>query len=133
MNLGQPKTSKESEQTLSLKKPETVEAEVREYFKDESILIEIAHCESRFRHVRQNGNIFRGVENDKDVGVMQINEDYHLQTAQKLDYDIYTLHGNMAYARYLYEREGAQPWVHSGKCWKKAYTQEMAMAGKLSK
>ena len=37
--------------------------------------------------------------NAVDVGVMQINEDYHLDTAQSLGMNIYSIDGNLAYAR----------------------------------
>lgn len=95
----------------------TVEMAVREYFKDEPILIEIARCESTFKQFNEDGSIRRGKVNDADVGVMQINEYYHLETSKKKGYDIYTLEGNMAYARDLYNREGAQPWSSSSPCW----------------
>jgi hypothetical protein len=31
--------------------------------------------------------------------------------------DIYSLEGNMAYAKFLYENEGTKPWRSSSKCW----------------
>lgn len=93
------------------------EMAVREYFKDEPIMIEIARCESTFRQFNADGTVKRGKVNNMDVGVMQINEYYHLETSKKKGYDIYTLEGNMAYARDLYEREGAQPWKSSSPCW----------------
>jgi hypothetical protein len=106
----------------------TAEKEVREYFADTPILIEVARCESRFHHTDEDGSIHRGEINNKDVGVMQINEYYHLDTAKKLGFDVYSLKGNMEYARYLYDHEGLQPWVSSGKCWSKtkAMPQEFA-------
>lgn len=48
---------------------------------------------------------------------MQINEGYHGSIAKDLGYDIYTLKGNMAYARSLYEKQGLQPWIASKSCW----------------
>jgi hypothetical protein len=95
----------------------TTEMAVREYFKDTPILIEIARCESTFNQFNKDGSVRRGKVNDMDVGVMQINEYYHLETATKKGYDIYTLEGNMAYAQDLYDREGAQPWSSSSACW----------------
>lgn len=80
-------------------------------------MAEIARCESRFRHVGENGSIIRGEENRSDVGVMQINEYYHEKTADTLGIDLYTLDGNLAYARSLYEREGTAPWNASKTCW----------------
>jgi len=96
-----------------------VEASVREYFKDTPILAEIAKCESRFRQVDENGDVVRGEINRSDIGVMQINTYYHADTAKKLGLDLKTLGGNMAYAKYLYEKEGSTPWLSSSGCWNK--------------
>ena len=98
----------------------TTEDKVKEYFSDLPIMAEVASCESNFRQFGKNGDVLRGIENNQDVGVMQINEKYHLETAQKLGLNIYTLEGNMAYGRYLYEREGTRPWNYSSKCWGKS-------------
>ncbi len=97
----------------------STEKYVREYFKDIPIMIQIARCESTFRHLDRDGNIHRGRVNKSDLGVMQINEYYHGETAIKKNLDIYTLEGNMAYARDLYEREGTRPWNSSKPCWGK--------------
>ncbi len=96
-----------------------VETKVREYFKNTPILAEIAKCESQFRHIGDSGNIIRGKVNPGDIGVMQINEDYHSDEAQKLGLDLTTLQGNMAYAKHLYEKEGTAPWQSSSGCWDK--------------
>ncbi|HEY4502656.1 MAG TPA: hypothetical protein VJH21_02385 [Candidatus Paceibacterota bacterium] len=98
----------------------TTEEYVREYFEEIPILADIAWCESRYRQFTPGGDIFRGEVNKEDVGVMQINEHYHLKTAENLDLNLYTLDGNLAYAKYLYEKEGTAPWVHSKKCWGKS-------------
>lgn len=95
----------------------TVEEYVREYFEDTPVLAEVARCESRFRHFNTYGDILRGEVNSYDVGVMQINEHYHLKTANKLGYDLYSLDGNLGYAQYLFDKEGTQPWKASSKCW----------------
>ena len=98
-------------------KVKTTEEIVAEYFKDAPIMKKIAYCESRYTHFNQDGSVLRGRVNSQDVGVMQINEKYHLATSQRLEYNIYTLEGNMEYARYLYETQGVRPWVHSSHCW----------------
>jgi hypothetical protein len=95
----------------------TVEEYVREYFDGMPVLAEVARCESRFRHFNTYGDILRGEANSYDVGVMQINEHYHLKQANKLGYDLYSLDGNLGYAKYLFEKEGTQPWKASSKCW----------------
>lgn len=103
-----------------------VEAHVRDYFSDIPILAEVARCESHFTQFTKSGKVLRGTAVREDVGVMQINETYHLEAAKKLGLDIYTLDGNLAYARHLYESEdkggkglGARPWLASSKCWSK--------------
>ncbi|MEK7531713.1 MAG: hypothetical protein AAB545_02175 [Patescibacteria group bacterium] len=113
----------------------TIREQVNIYFNDAPIMAKVAWCESRFRHTDKEGNVFRGSINDHDVGVMQINEDYHLDTSKKLGFDIYTLRGNMAYARYLYREQGTKPWNSSSKCWnvKIADSQELAVAGIIKK
>jgi hypothetical protein len=97
-----------------------VEAYVRHASADEPILVDIARCESTFRQFDQNGNIVRGKVNQADVGVMQINEKYHADEATKLGYNIYTVEGNVAFAKYLYDKYGADPWSSSSKCWSDA-------------
>ncbi len=101
---------------LSTPAPQTVEQRVRLYFAGIPIMADIARCESRFRQYDADGNVLRG-QVHSDVGVMQINEYYHGKEARALGYDLYTLDGNMAFARYLYEREGTTPWLSSSYCW----------------
>jgi len=98
------------------------ESYIRHYFADLPVLIDVAYCESTFRQHDKNGQVLRGKVNNSDVGVMQINLYYHSSDAQKLGYDLDTLEGNTAYARALYEKKGASPWVHSSDCWKKQPT-----------
>jgi len=96
---------------------------VYEYFADAPELIEVARCESRFRHFDANGRVLRGDINQSDIGVMQVNIYYHEETAKKLGLDLYSIEGNMAYARSLYEREGLTPWNSSSKCWRSKVTE----------
>lgn len=100
-----------------IEKLKTTEGIVKEYFIDTPVMADIAFCESRFRQFDKNGNPLRGFVNSADVGVMQINEKYHAETAAKLGINIYTLEGNMEYGKYLYETQGTKPWVHSKECW----------------
>ncbi|MDE2038068.1 MAG: hypothetical protein KGI69_02485 [Patescibacteria group bacterium] len=97
-----------------------VEEYVQSQFQDEPILIEVASCESTFRQFDKDGDVIRGQVNHGDVGVMQINEYYHAEEAKKLGYDIYTLEGNVAFAKYLYAKYGTSPWSSSEKCWSHA-------------
>lgn len=103
--------------TSSDAKQKTVEEYIDIIFSDTPELKEIAWCESRNRHFDTNGNVIRGEENSFDVGAMQINEHYHLKESKKLGLDIYTIEGNLAYAKHLYKTQGAQPWSASEACW----------------
>lgn len=97
----------------------TAEEYVRNYFSDIPVMIEIAKCESRFRQYDKNGEVLRGKVNSLDRGVMQINEYYHGEDAEKLGFDILTIEGNTAYARYIFEKYGVRPWKSSSPCWSK--------------
>jgi hypothetical protein len=110
----------------SVKKVKSTKESVEEYFQDIPVLVDVAFCESRFRQTNPDGSVLRGEANRDDVGVMQINEKYHLETSEKLGLDIHSLEGNMAYGRYLYEKFGTDPWEYSSKCWKKH--REVALA-----
>jgi len=94
-----------------------IEAYVREKYADKPILVDIARCESTFRQFDADGRVIRGKVNNGDVGVMQINEKYNGDKANELGYDIYTVEGNLEFARYLYDKYGTNPWSSSAKCW----------------
>lgn len=66
-----------------------------------------------------DGSVRRGQVNPHDIGMCQINSDYHEAAATKLGMDIYTTAGNIKYANYLYEHEGTTPWSWSKSCWGK--------------
>lgn len=103
--------------TTTTSKPKNVAGIVKEYFKDIPIMQDIAYCESRDRQFNPDGTVFRGKVNSDDVGVMQVNTDYHLDRATDLGMDLFTTEGNMEYARHLFEKEGTTPWDSSSKCW----------------
>ena len=98
-------------------KKENVQSKVKVYFSDAPIMHKIAFCESRNRQFDKNGSVMRGVVNSKDVGILQINERYHLSDSKKMGINIYTIDGNLEYARHLYENQGTQPWSSSRPCW----------------
>ncbi len=93
------------------------EAAVRKYFSDIPVLIQVARCESTFRHTLADGSVLRGKVDSRDTGVMQINSFYHNKAAATLGLDLENLEDNMAYARHLYEKQGTQPWSASKACW----------------
>ena len=116
--------------TTKIERSITVEEYVRNYFSDIPIMVEIAKCESRFRQYDKNGEVIRGEENRLDIGVMQINEYYHIENSKKLGYNIHTLEGNTSYARALFEKYGVKPWNSSSPCWRStvAYSQYKELA-----
>lgn len=97
--------------------PKSVEEYVREQFKDAPIMIDIARCESRFRQFDSSGKVLKNPSSSA-MGVFQIMASLHAHGAKKnLGHDIYSLEGNAAYARYLYEKQGTSPWNASKACW----------------
>lgn len=96
---------------------DNTEAIVRSYFADIPVMIEVARCESAFRHELEDGSVLAGRVDPADTGVMQINKRYHESSAIAMELDLDDLHDNMAYARNLYERKGTQPWKASMPCW----------------
>jgi hypothetical protein len=92
---------------------------VRTYFSDIPVMIQIARCESTFRHTLADGSVLKGKVDSADTGVMQINTRYHAEKARELGHDLSNIYGNMAYARHLYEKQGTKPWGASAPCWQR--------------
>lgn len=98
---------------------QSTEDVVRTYFSSTPVMVEIARCESKFTQFGANGSALQGGYNNAMVGVFQIYGDIHAKEAAGMGMDIYTLDGNLAYAKYLYERQGTTPWLSSFPCWGK--------------
>jgi hypothetical protein len=108
-----------TDQARSFIDPKEVEAYLRKEYVDTPILVDIARCESTFRQFHKDGTIVRGRVNNADIGVMQINLEYHGDTAKKMGIDLYTVEGNATYGKYLYDKFGSKPWSASKPCWSK--------------
>ncbi len=106
--------------------PKNVEKFVKDYFADIPLLAKIASCESHYRQYDSNGEVLRGKQNSYDRGVMQINIWYHQETAEQMGLNLNKIDDNVAFARYLYEKFGAKPWVSSSPCWSKPSNAEVA-------
>lgn len=104
-------------EALTTTDPIVMEKYLRNEFANDPILVEIARCESNFRQFDKDGDLVLGMVDKADVGVMQINKRYHAETAKKLGLDLHSVEGNVAYAKYLYAKEGTKPWSASKKCW----------------
>ncbi len=92
-----------------------VQAAVESQFSDIPIMIAIARCESNFRQFTDSGNVLHGY--GSMVGVFQFDENIHHAIALAHGYNIDTLDGNLGYARYVYNKQGTDPWISSFSCW----------------
>lgn len=107
----------QTEEIVTIDGEVNTEEIVRDYFADIPVMIQVARCESTFRHTLADGTVLRGHVDNRDTGVMQINTYYHGETAERMELDLEDIYDNMAYARDLYERQGTQPWSASAPCW----------------
>lgn len=103
--------------------PKNVEKFLKDYFADIPLMAKIGACESHNRQYNSNGGVLRGEKTPLDRGVMQINLGYHGETAEKMGLDLTSIDDNVAFARYLYEKYGAKPWMSSSPCWSKFASQ----------
>ena len=120
--------------SASFSQSQTVEQYVREYFADAPIMAEIAACESQFRQFGKDGRVIKNPTSTA-IGTFQIMASIHAEFAdEKLGLDVYSLQGNAAYARYLYDRQGTTPWDSSKPCWgkSKAYKDIVAAKSELA-
>jgi hypothetical protein len=98
-----------------------VEERVREVFDDAPIMVAILRCESEFMQFDPaTGRPLMNREGWDAMGVAQIRISVHERAARKLGFDIYTVDGNLGYAKHLYETEGTRPWKASKDCWQNA-------------
>ena len=115
-----------SEDYFPIINSKNVEKFIEDYFADIPVMQKIAYCESRNRHFDKNGLVLRGEKTSLDRGVMQINLYFHGETAKKMGLDLHQIDDNVAYARYLYQKQGAKPWLSSSACWSKLPDREIA-------
>ena len=86
-----------------------------------AVLQRIERCESSGSQVNKSGQVLINVNTNGtvDLGAYQINSVWFAQ-ATKLGYDLTKKADNEAFAVWLYENHGTQPWESSsGKCWSK--------------
>lgn len=92
---------------------------VAETFPDAPIMLRIAQCESGMRQFGPDGRVLSGAVHPPDKGVFQINTRVHGPTAHSRGVDLHMTRGNIAFTRYLYDKEGTRPWLASKGCWGK--------------
>lgn len=78
-------------------------------------MVNIARCESSFQQYDHTGLPYFNADYTV-VGVFQESV-AHMPEALSLGWDITTLQGNLAYANYLYQQNGIDPWMDSYGCW----------------
>lgn len=88
----------------------SIEKQVREYFADIPVMIEIAKCESKFRQFNDSGTVLRGGSSGGMIGVFQFYESIHTKGAQALGFNLATVEGNLGYAKHVYLQQGTTPW-----------------------
>lgn len=110
----------------------SVEALVRAYFTDIPVMIDVARCESGFRQFTNSGNVLYGGASNGMIGIFQFHARVHQKAALDLGFDIATAEGNLAYARYVYDREGTTPWLSSEHCWGAQVTPEPTVGASVS-
>jgi hypothetical protein len=88
---------------------------VEQSFGDDHVMVDVARCESSFRQFASDGDVL--VNSIGATGVFQILQRVHEDIAEDFGYDIYTLGGNIGYAKALYEADGLKPWSASSLCW----------------
>jgi hypothetical protein len=80
-----------------------------------AVLARIAQCESGASHVDKNGQVL--INATRDVGYYQINVPIHGKKASEMGLNLFIEEDNKAFAEYLFNNFGSEPWVHSKKCW----------------
>lgn len=80
---------------------------VETVFHDSPHMVKVIECESNFVHYQKDGTVLRGRIDKRDSGLSQINTYYHPNV------DVDDIWENLAYARKLYDEQGAVPWVCS--------------------
>lgn len=80
----------------------------------------IAQCESGIKQ-KINGVIVRNPVTP-DVGVFQVNQDYHKESSLSMGLNVYELKDNVTYAKYLFDKNGTKDWNASKHCWSKLLT-----------
>lgn len=80
-------------------------------------MAEVSRCESGFTQYTVYGTPLKGKITPRDTGAMQVNKDYHEDSAEALGLDLDHIDGNLKYARHLYNQNGYSDWSASKGCW----------------
>lgn len=85
-----------------------------------AVMDRIAQCESS-NSQKKNGQVILNPNKNGtvDIGVFQINVKTWGKKAGEMGYDLAVEKDNRAFAQYLYENYGTEPWSSSKPCWNK--------------
>lgn len=93
-----------------------IEAIKRVFGDDSDAMYQVALCESGASQFTASGSVVRNPKTP-DVGAFQVNVEYHGEAAKRLGLDLYSVDGNVAYAKVLFDRNGLRDWSASKHCW----------------
>ncbi|MES2060223.1 MAG: hypothetical protein V4438_04300 [Patescibacteria group bacterium] len=85
--------------------------------RDVAVFKKIASCESGMRQFDENGKLLRGLVDDRDIGIMQINTFYHGARAKELGLSLYNSEDNIRFGVMLYKDGPEKFWSASEHCW----------------
>ncbi len=95
----------------------TAKMAIEEVFGSDTPMVAVAECESRLLQFDKPNHPTKNPTSSA-YGLFQVMKSIHNDTALDMDMNIYTLKGNILYAKYLYDKEGLTPWISSSNCWK---------------
>ena len=91
---------------------ERVTTLINDYFPDAPIMIQVARGESGLKQWHADGRVVRGVVDNDDTGLMQINNRYWGDEAKRLGLDYEnSIIDNVRMARHIKDTQGITAWV----------------------
>lgn len=73
-------------------------------FPDDHRMLPVAECESNLRQFNTDGSVLMGGGGGNYIGIFQIGIQW-VDLASSMEMDVYTIEGNVAFARWLYNSE----------------------------
>ena len=78
-----------------------------------SLFIRIAYGESGLKQWHTDGRVVRGIIDNDDTGIFQINNRYWKKEADRLGLDYEnSIEDNIKMARHIYDTQGVTAWVY---------------------
>ncbi len=83
----------------------------------EELMNNIIRCESGFDPYSINENKKNGKVWSTDRGLLQINDFYHQNEADKMGFNLLNVDDSLEYGFVLFKKQGTKPWNPSKNCW----------------